>query len=101
MVDLKKTILPWLSTLFSKKNHQQFFISNTHIHANSQINDVKLWQVSWLLWNLKWYVPVNYQVVLVICREFNCLPKSVPYSLLKERNIHNIQQDLLVDAYIV
>jgi CCR4-NOT transcription complex subunit 6 len=56
-------------------------VANTHIHANPELNDVKLWQVHTLLKGLE-KIAASAEIPMVVCGDFNSMPGSAAHSLL-------------------
>ena len=54
-------------------------VANTHIHANTELNDVKLWQVHTLLKGLE-KIAASAEIPMVVCGDFNSCarPSAVP-----------------------
>jgi len=78
-----------------KGTNQRLCIANTHIHAKQRNNDVKLWQVWYLLKYLEALVDNNYGAPLVLCGDFNSLPESAPHSLLTKGFINPYHTEFL------
>lgn len=72
-------------------------IANTHINANPQISEIKLWQVDCLLKQLENELEQENESVsdipLVICGDFNSLPGSPAHSLLIKGFVHILHKE--------
>jgi len=88
MARFKKDNIALIVVLSFKNTNLHLCIANTHIHANPNNSDVKLWQVSYMLKHLEMEMH-NYDVPLVICGDFNTLPGSAPHSLLTKGRVDN------------
>ena len=89
-----------LNVILSFKNsNQRLCIANTHIHANPNNNDVKLFQVYYLLKELESLVQKNCGIPLVICGDFNSIPGSAVHSLLTQGYVHSDHEDLNCGLY--
>lgn len=60
---------------------QLLCVANTHIHANPELNDVKLWQVHTLLKGLE-KIDASAEIPMVVCGDFNSVPGSAAHMLL-------------------
>eukprot|EP00798_Chlamydomonas_sp_ICE-L_P010481 gene10481-8445_t len=56
-------------------------VANTHIHANPELNDVKLWQVHTLLKGLE-KIAASANIPMLVAGDFNSLPGSPAHTLL-------------------
>lgn len=56
-------------------------VANTHIHANPELNDVKLWQVHTLLKGLE-KIAASADIPMLVAGDFNSTPGSPAHSLL-------------------
>lgn len=56
-------------------------VANTHIHANPELNDVKLWQVHTLLKGLE-KIAASADIPMIVAGDFNSVPGSPAHSLL-------------------
>jgi mRNA deadenylase 3'-5' endonuclease subunit Ccr4 len=89
-----------LNVILSFKNsNQRLCIANIHIHANPNNNDVKLFQVYYLLKELESPVQKNCGIPLVICGDFNSIPGNAVHSLLTEGYVHSDHEDLNCGSY--
>ncbi|KAF7459361.1 putative carbon catabolite repressor protein 4 [Cryptosporidium felis] len=82
----------------------QVIIANTHIVANPEANDVKIWQAQTLVSVLEEYLHDCYrrQPVLpglIICGDFNSTPDSALYRLLATGTCEKTHKDLAMDRY--
>ncbi|KAJ1610247.1 hypothetical protein OJ253_1260 [Cryptosporidium canis] len=82
----------------------QVIIANTHIVANPEANDVKIWQAQTLVSVLEEYLHDCYrrQPVLpglIICGDFNSTPDSALYRLLATGTCEKSHKDLAMDRY--
>ncbi|KAH7647407.1 hypothetical protein FG379_003074 [Cryptosporidium bovis] len=85
-------------------NPLQVIIANTHIVANPEANDVKIWQAQTLVSVLEEYLRDCYrrQPVLpglIICGDFNSTPDSALYRLLATGTCEKSHKDLAMDRY--
>eukprot|EP00884_Botryococcus_braunii_P017342 jgi/Botrbrau1/4291/Bobra.0390s0031.1 len=64
-----------------KDNRQLVCIANTHIHANPELSDIKLWQVSTLLKGLE-KIHASADIPMVVAGDFNSVPGSAVHLLL-------------------
>ncbi|KAL6757408.1 phosphatase family [Haematococcus lacustris] len=69
-------------------------VANTHIHANPELNDVKLWQVHTLLKGLE-KIAASADIPMLVAGDFNSLPGSPAHTLLVNGKVdpaavHNI-----------
>ena len=60
---------------------QLICVANTHIHANPELNDVKLWQVHTLLKGLE-KIANSADIPMLVAGDFNSTPGSAAHSLL-------------------
>ncbi|KAK9806248.1 hypothetical protein WJX72_007236 [[Myrmecia] bisecta] len=65
---------------------QLICIANTHIHANPELNDVKLWQVHTLLKGLE-KIAASADIPMLVAGDFNSVPGSAAHSLLVKRSV--------------
>lgn len=82
----------------------QLVIANTHIVANPEANDVKIWQAQTLVSILEEYLHNCYKkkpVIpgLVVCGDFNSTPDSALYRILTTGNCERTHRDLAMDSY--
>eukprot|EP00798_Chlamydomonas_sp_ICE-L_P008980 gene8980-16116_t len=56
-------------------------VANTHIHANPELNDVKLWQVHTLLKGLE-KIAASADIPMLVAGDFNSTPGSPAHTLL-------------------
>ncbi|KAK9827722.1 hypothetical protein WJX81_005188 [Elliptochloris bilobata] len=63
---------------------QLICVANTHIHANPELNDVKLWQVHTLLKGLE-KIAASADIPMLVAGDFNSVPGSAAHSLLVKR----------------
>lgn len=71
-------------------------VANTHIHANPDLSDVKLWQVHTLLKGLE-KIAASAAIPMVVAGDFNSAPGSAAHSLLTRRAVDAAHPDLLND----
>lgn len=69
------------STPESAARRQLFCVANTHIHANPELTDVKLWQVHTLLKGLE-KIAASADIPMLVAGDFNSTPGSPAHSLL-------------------
>ena len=68
-------------------------VANTHIHANPELNDVKLWQVHTLLKGLE-KIAASADVPMVLAGDFNSTPGSAAHRLLTTGRVDAGHPDL-------
>ncbi|MEW5305480.1 MAG: hypothetical protein WDW36_008014 [Sanguina aurantia] len=61
-------------------------VANTHIHANPELNDVKLWQVHTLLKGLE-KIAASADIPMLVAGDFNSVPGSMAHCLLVKGRI--------------
>ena len=71
-------------------------VANTHIHANPDLSDVKLWQVHTLLKGLE-KIAASAAIPMVVAGDFNSAPGSAAHALLVRRAVDPAHPDLLND----
>ena len=71
-------------------------VANTHIHANTDHNDVKLWQVHTLLKGLE-KIAASAEIPMVACGDFNSTPGSAAHGLLTRGMVDNNHPELQID----
>lgn len=69
-------------------------VVNTHILADPGFTDVKLWQTNMLLRSLE---TTSKQMPMLLCGDFNSMPDSAVYELLRSGAVRNDHEDLKVD----
>lgn len=82
----------------------QLVIANTHIVANPEANDVKIWQAQTLVSILEEYLHNCYKrkaIIpgLVVCGDFNSTPDSALYRILTTGSCERTHRDLAMDSY--
>ncbi|EEA08005.1 endonuclease/exonuclease/phosphatase family protein [Cryptosporidium muris RN66] len=92
------------SCVSSNSTPLQVIIANTHIVANPEANDVKIWQAQTLVSVLEEYLHDCYrrQPVLpglIICGDFNSTPDSALYRLLATGTCDRNHKDLAMDRH--
>lgn len=75
---------------------QLLCVANTHIHANPEMNDVKLWQVQTLLKGLE-KIDASAEIPMVVCGDFNSVPGSAAHSLLATGRVDPNHPELNTD----
>lgn len=75
---------------------QLLCVANTHIHANPELKDVKLWQVHTLLKGLE-KIAASAEIPMVVCGDFNSVPGSAAHSLLASGRIDAAHPELATD----
>ncbi|EFJ17358.1 hypothetical protein SELMODRAFT_270348 [Selaginella moellendorffii] len=78
----------------SKK--QLICVANTHIHANPELKDVKLWQVQTLLKGLE-KIAASAEIPMLVAGDFNSVPGSAPHSLLATGRVEPTHPELAID----
>jgi len=71
-------------------------VANTHIHANPELNDVKLWQVHTLLKGLE-KIAASAEIPMVVCGDFNSVPGSAAHALLATGRVDAAHPELATD----
>jgi CCR4-NOT transcription complex subunit 6 len=71
-------------------------VANTHIHANPDLSDVKLWQVHTLLKGLE-KIAASAAIPMVVAGDFNSAPGSAAHALLVARSVDGAHPDLAND----
>ena len=77
---------------------QLLCVANTHIHANTEHNDVKLWQVHTLLKGLE-KIATSAEIPMVVCGDFNSVPGSAAHSLLSNGRVPADHPELGIDPF--
>lgn len=77
---------------------QLLCVANTHIHANTELNDVKLWQVHTLLKGLE-KIAASAEIPMVVCGDFNSVPGSAAHSLLSNGRVDATHPELATDPF--
>lgn len=75
---------------------QLICVANTHIHANPELNDVKLWQVHTLLKGLE-KIANSADIPMLVAGDFNSIPGSAAHSLLVKGRVEPAQLEQSVD----
>jgi len=75
---------------------QLICVANTHIHANPELKDVKLWQVHTLLKGLE-KIAASADIPMVVCGDFNSEPGSAAHSLLASGRVDANHPELSTD----
>jgi len=75
---------------------QLLCVANTHIHANPELNDVKLWQVHTLLKGLE-KIANSADIPMLVAGDFNSIPGSAAHSLLVKGKVEPSQLDPAAD----
>ncbi|CAI7778394.1 unnamed protein product, partial [Closterium sp. NIES-53] len=70
--------------------------ANTHIHANPELKDVKLWQVHTLLKGLE-KIAASADIPMLVAGDFNSVPGSAPHSLLATGRVDANHPELATD----
>jgi CCR4-NOT transcription complex subunit 6 len=69
-------------------------VINTHILADPGFADVKLWQANMLLRSLE---STCKHIPMLLCGDFNSMPDSAVYELLRHGNVRSDHEDLKID----
>lgn len=69
-------------------------VINTHILADPGFTDVKLWQANMLLRSLE---QTCKHMPMLLCGDFNSMPDSAVYELLRANSVRSDHEDLKVD----
>merc|ERR1711977_318162 len=75
---------------------QLLCVANTHIHANQELKDVKLWQVHTLLKGLE-KIAASANIPMLVSGDFNSIPGSAAHSLLAQGRVPLDHPELSVD----
>eukprot|EP00271_Cylindrocystis_brebissonii_P008680 TRINITY_DN23154_c0_g1_i1.p1 TRINITY_DN23154_c0_g1~~TRINITY_DN23154_c0_g1_i1.p1 ORF type:complete len:646 (+),score=123.99 TRINITY_DN23154_c0_g1_i1:785-2722(+) len=75
---------------------QLLCVANTHIHANPELKDVKLWQVNTLLKGLE-KIAASADIPMLVAGDFNSVPGSAPHSLLTTGRVEPMHPELATD----
>mmetsp|Transcript_35685 Transcript_35685/g.43022 ORF Transcript_35685/g.43022 Transcript_35685/m.43022 type:complete len:566 (+) Transcript_35685:143-1840(+) len=75
---------------------QLICVANTHIHANQELKDVKLWQVHTLLKGLE-KIAASADIPMLVTGDFNSIPGSAPHSLLATGRVDANHPELSTD----
>eukprot|EP01018_Ginkgo_biloba_P005378 Gb_27365 [translate_table: standard] len=75
---------------------QLLCVANTHIHANPELKDVKLWQVHTLLKGLE-KIAASADIPMLVCGDFNSVPGSAPHALLATGRVEPSHPELTTD----
>lgn len=75
---------------------QLLCVANTHINANPDLKDVKLWQVHTLLKGLE-KIAASADIPMLVCGDFNSIPSSAPHALLATGKVEPSHPDLTTD----
>lgn len=75
---------------------QLLCVANTHINANPDLKDVKLWQVHTLLKGLE-KIAASADIPMLVCGDFNSIPASAPHALLATGKVEPSHPDLTTD----
>ena len=77
---------------------QLLCVANTHIHANTELNDVKLWQGHTLLKGLE-KIANSAEIPMVVCGDFNSTPGSAAHNLLCNGRVDGAHPELATDPF--
>lgn len=80
----------------SPGKRQLLCVANTHINANPELKDVKLWQVHTLLKGLE-KIAASADIPMLVCGDFNSVPGSAPHSLLATGRVDSTHPELATD----
>ncbi|KAJ8754561.1 hypothetical protein K2173_005722 [Erythroxylum novogranatense] len=75
---------------------QLLCVANTHVTAQVDLKDVKLWQVLTLLKGLE-KIAASADIPMLVCGDFNSVPGSAPHALLAMGKVDPLHPDLLID----
>lgn len=75
---------------------QLLCVANTHLNANPELKDVKLWQVNILLKGLE-KIAASANIPMLVCGDFNSTPGSAPHLLLATGRVDPLHPDLASD----
>lgn len=71
-------------------------VANTHIHANPELKDVKLWQVHTLLKGLE-KIAASADIPMIVAGDLNSEPGSAAHALLAQGRVEPSHPDLATD----
>jgi len=94
IVVLSSLVMPELED--SGASRQLVCVANTHIHANPELKDVKLWQVHTLLKGLE-KIAASADIPMIVTGDFNSTPGSAPHSLLANGRVDASHPELATD----
>eukprot|EP00245_Coleochaete_scutata_P008160 TRINITY_DN242_c0_g1_i1.p1 TRINITY_DN242_c0_g1~~TRINITY_DN242_c0_g1_i1.p1 ORF type:complete len:411 (+),score=72.36 TRINITY_DN242_c0_g1_i1:46-1233(+) len=80
----------------SGSKRQLLCVANTHIHANPELKDVKLWQVHTLLKGLE-KIAASADIPMLVAGDFNSMPGSAPHALLASGRVEASHPELATD----
>jgi len=80
----------------SGQSRQLLCVANTHINANPELKDVKLWQVHTLLKGLE-KISASADIPILLVGDFNSVPGSAPHSLLNNGGVEDDHHDMDCD----
>lgn len=86
LIAVLEALEPFPDTASSKRT--LICVANTHIHANPELNDVKLWQVHTLLKGLE-KIAASADIPMLVAGDFNSTPGSMAHSLLVKGKVEN------------
>lgn len=75
---------------------QLLCVANTHLNANRDLKDVKLWQVHTLTKGLE-KIAASADIPMIVCGDFNSVPGSAPHLLLATGRVDPSHPDLEAD----
>lgn len=75
---------------------QLLCVANTHIHANPELKDVKVWQVHTLMKGLE-KIASSASIPMLVAGDFNAVPGSAPHSLLTTGRVDAVHPELGTD----
>eukprot|EP00249_Psilotum_nudum_P023553 c28921_g1_i1 orf=356-2137(+) len=75
---------------------QLLCVANTHLNANPELKDVKLWQVNTLLKGLE-KIAESADIPMLVCGDFNSVPGSAPHLLLATGRVDPSHPELSTD----
>merc|ERR1711967_126002 len=78
----------------SASGRHMLCVINTHILADPGFADVKLWQANMLLRSLE---QTCKHMPILLCGDFNSMPESAVYELLRSGSVRSDHEDLKVD----
>jgi CCR4-NOT transcription complex subunit 6 len=80
----------------TSSRRQLICVANTHIHANPELNDVKIWQVHTLLKGLE-KIAASADIPMLVAGDFNSVPGSPAHSLLLHGKVDHAVLDQSFD----
>ncbi|XP_052728865.1 carbon catabolite repressor protein 4 homolog 2-like isoform X3 [Vigna angularis] len=74
----------------------KYWQASTNVNVHQDLKDVKLWQVHTLSKGLE-KIAASVDIPMLVCGDFNSVPRSAPHALLAMGNVDSSYPDLTVD----